>query len=88
MTPRAWLVCAALTVAAAPLVAQTNGAIIGHVRQRDGGQPVSGAEIGVDGRWLDRSDSTGFYRLREVRSGWHVVTMRAIGFDTVPARWR
>ena len=83
MTPRAWLVCAALMVATAPLVAQTNGSIIGHVRQRDGGQPVSGVEIGVDGRWLDRTDSTGFYRLREVRSGWHVVTMRAIGFDTM-----
>ena len=82
-TARIGLLCGALIAAAAPALAQTNGSIIGHVRQRDGSQPVSGAEIGVDGRWLDRTDSTGFYRIREVRSGWHVVTMRAIGFDTM-----
>jgi len=83
MNTRAWLVCAALVAAPASVVAQTNGSIIGRVRVRDGGQPVSGAEIGVDGRWLDKTDSTGSYRIREVRSGWHVVTMRAIGFDTM-----
>lgn len=67
----------------APLLAQTNGSITGHVRQRDSGQPLIGAEVGVDGRWLGQTDSAGFYRIREVRSGWHVVTMRAIGFDTM-----
>ena len=70
-------------LSAAPVLAQTNGSITGHVRQRDGGQPLIGAEIGVDGRWLGQTDSAGFYRIREVRSGWHVVTMRAIGFDTM-----
>src|ERR1700752_270571 len=69
--------------AATPAAAQTNGSITGGVRQRDGGQPVTGAEVGLDGRWLAQTDSTGFYRIREVRSGWHVVTMRAIGFDTM-----
>ena len=83
MSGRAWPVCTALMVVAAPVVAQTNGSIIGHVRQRESAQPVTGAEIGVDGRWLDKTDSAGFYRIREVRSGWHVVTMRAIGFDTM-----
>ncbi|MGE5802201.1 MAG: carboxypeptidase-like regulatory domain-containing protein, partial [Gemmatimonadota bacterium] len=76
-------VCLLVLVSAAPAVAQTNGAITGHVRQRDGGLAVLGAEVGLDGRWLAQTDSAGFYRIREVRSGWHVVTMRAIGFDTM-----
>src|SRR5882762_8431244 len=71
-----------MAVLATPLVAQTNGTISGHVRQRDA-TPLAGAEIGLDGRWLARTDSTGFYRVREVRSGWHLVTVRAIGFETV-----
>ena len=72
-----------LAVLAVPAAAQTNGSITGHVRQRDGAVPIAGAELGVDGRWLAVTDSAGFYRVREVRSGWHLVTVRAIGFETV-----
>jgi hypothetical protein len=72
-----------VAVLTTPLVAQTNGTISGHVRQRDGATPIVGAEVGLDGRWLARTDSTGFYRVREVRSGWHLVTVRAIGFETM-----
>ncbi len=72
-----------LAVLAAPAAAQTNGSITGHVRQREAGTPIPGAQIGLDGRWLALSDSAGFYRIREVRSGWHLVTVRAIGFETV-----
>ena len=71
-----------LAVLAAPAAAQTNGSITGHVRQREGA-PIVGAEVGVDGRWLAQTDTAGFYRIREVRSGWHLVTVRAIGFETV-----
>jgi hypothetical protein len=67
---------------AAPAAAQTNGSITGHVRQREGAL-IAGAEVGVDGRWLAATDTAGFYRIREVRSGWHLVTVRAIGFETV-----
>jgi len=67
---------------AAPAAAQTNGSITGHVRQREGA-PIVSAEVGVDGRWLASTDTAGFYRIREVRSGWHLVTVRAIGFETV-----
>ena len=74
---------ALLVVLATPMAAQTNGTISGHVRQRDGATPIVGAEVGLDGRWLARTDSTGFYRVREVRSGWHLVTVRAIGFETM-----
>lgn len=81
MTRRAGLVlcCLATPLAAA---AQTNGWISGHVRQRDA-TPVAGAQVGLDGRWLATTDSAGYYRIREVRSGWHRLTMRAIGFETV-----
>ena len=75
---------------ATALTAQTNGSIIGHVRQREaagagaaGGSPISGAQVGLDGRWVAQTDSTGYYRIREVRSGWHVVMVRSIGFETV-----
>jgi len=83
MSIRLGVLCVALLVAASAAAAQTNGSITGRVRQREGGQPVLGAEVGLDGRWLAQTDSAGFYRMREVRSGWHVVTMRAIGFDTM-----
>jgi len=73
-----------LALAALPtaLAAQTNGSITGHVRQRDGAAIVS-AQVGLDGRWLALTDTAGFYRIREARSGWHLVTLRAIGFETV-----
>ncbi|HEV8304854.1 MAG TPA: TonB-dependent receptor [Gemmatimonadales bacterium] len=76
---------ALLALAAAPAAAgaQTNGSIAGHVRQREGGLPIAGAQVGVDGRWLAQTDTAGFYRVREVRSGWHLVTVRAIGFETI-----
>ncbi|HXM37584.1 MAG TPA: TonB-dependent receptor [Gemmatimonadales bacterium] len=71
-----------LALAAGPAAAQTNGSITGHVRQRDGGAPIAGAQVGLDGRWIVQTDSTGYYRIREARSGWHLVTVRAIGFET------
>ena len=73
----------ALAALPAALAAQTNGTIAGHVRQREGSAPIVGAQVGMDDRWLALTDSTGFYRIREVRSGWHLVTVRAIGFETV-----
>ncbi|HWC74849.1 MAG TPA: TonB-dependent receptor, partial [Gemmatimonadales bacterium] len=72
-----------LWFAAGSLAAQTGGSIVGHVRQRQGGIAVNGAQVAVDGRWLAQTDTSGYYRVREVRSGWHVVTVRSIGFETV-----
>ena len=77
------LLWAFLAIAPAAGAAQTNGSITGHVRQREGSAPIAGAQVGLDGRWLAQTDSAGFYRIREVRSGWHLVTVRAIGFETV-----
>ncbi len=75
--------CAIAALLPGLAAAQTGGSITGHVRQRAGAEPVSDAEVGIDGRWVARTDSAGFYRIREVRSGWHVVSARAIGFDAV-----
>ena len=73
----------ALALVPQALAGQTNGSIIGHVRQRDGAVPIAGAQVGLDGRWVSQTDSAGYYRIREVRSGWHLVAVRAIGFETV-----
>ncbi|HEY3280348.1 MAG TPA: TonB-dependent receptor [Gemmatimonadales bacterium] len=83
MTIRGLVLGVVLAAAARGAYAQTNGAIAGHVRQRDSALPIAGAQVGLDGRWLAQTDSAGFYRIREVRSGWHLVTMRAIGFETM-----
>ena len=82
MTARAIPLLALLALPVA-LAAQTNGAIAGHVRQRQGNAPIAAAQVGMDDRWLALTDSTGFYRIREARSGWHLVSVRAIGFETV-----
>ena len=72
-----------LLAAAAPLSAQSAGAIAGRVRDADG-TPLRGAEVLVDqGRWGARSDSSGTYRIREVRGGWHHFTARLIGYRAV-----
>ena len=80
MTRRILLV---LLLLAGRVSAQTGGSISGHVRLRDTHAGLLGAEIGLDGRWMAHTDSAGFYRIREVRSGWHLVTVRAIGFESV-----
>ncbi|MDP3910087.1 MAG: TonB-dependent receptor [Gemmatimonadales bacterium] len=74
---------AALALLPALAGAQTNGWISGHVRQRERAVPIAGAQVALDGRWLATTDSAGYYRIREVRSGWHRVTVRAIGYETV-----
>ena len=83
MTSRRTLLSLALLLPAGAAAAQTNGSITGHIRQRVGNQPINGAEVGIDGRWVAHTDSSGFYRMREVRSGWHLVLVRAIGFETM-----
>jgi hypothetical protein len=83
MALRVAVVAGAALCLATTLRAQTNGSIVGHVRQRQGGAALSGAQVGLDGRWVGQTDSTGSYRIREVRSGWHLVMVRSIGFETV-----
>jgi outer membrane receptor protein involved in Fe transport len=77
--------------AAGPLVAQTTGAIAGHVRDRSTGAAIHGAQVVLDRRLAAVTDSGGAYVVRGVRSGWHQIVARIIGFatatrDSVPVR--
>jgi hypothetical protein len=64
--------------------AQVGGAISGRVRDGVSGQGIGGASIAVDGgRQGARSDTAGFYRVREVRSGYHRVMVTRIGYRPV-----
>jgi hypothetical protein len=84
---RAWLAAGAaliLAVAASPAAGQTGGAIAGRVRDATSGLSVAGAVISVDGgRQGAGTDTGGFYRVREVRSGWHHVQVARIGYRPV-----
>ncbi|HKE90747.1 MAG TPA: hypothetical protein VKB45_10440, partial [Gemmatimonadales bacterium] len=56
------------------LAAQTGGAIAGRVHDATSSLSIAGALISVDGgRQGAATDTGGFYRVREVRSGWHRV---------------
>ena len=78
----AWLGLGIL--AAAPLAAQSAGAISGVVRDATSGKAVPAAVVTLgDGRRGGVADSTGAYRIREVRSGMYTVHVRAIGFAPV-----
>ena len=74
------LVGCALVLGVAPLAAQTSGAIAGNVRDAVTGQPMPQVRVVVDGRQTGNSDTTGAYRVREVRSGWHRVEALVIGY--------
>ncbi len=72
------------TLGAAPLAAQTGGAIAGRVRDAVSGRGIAGATIAVDGgRQGAGTDTGGFFRVREVRSGWHRVLVARIGYRAV-----
>lgn len=79
----AWQLLIAGAALAAPLSAQSSGAIEGHVRDA-AGKGVHGALIWVDGgRQGATADTGGAYRVREVRSGWHRVRAARIGYQPV-----
>lgn len=75
------LVVLALVALAAPLAAQTSGAIEGRVRDAATGRSLPGSRIEVVGTGLStESDSTGAFRIAEVRAGSHVVEIRSVGY--------
>jgi len=70
-----------------PLAAQTSGAIEGRVCDGATGHAIPGARVEVAGTWLaSESDSTGAFRIAEVRAGSHIVQVRAVGYTM--ARFR
>jgi hypothetical protein len=89
---RALMAVAVLGTLSAPLSGQTGGAIAGRVRDAVSGLGIGSATVAVDGgRQGAATDTAGFYRVREVRSGWHRVQVARIGyrpmaFDSVLVR--
>lgn len=72
-----------LLTLAAPVAAQSVGAIAGVVRESGDSMtpPLAGARISVDnGRYVTTSDARGTYRVRELPAGWHSVRVAAIGY--------
>jgi hypothetical protein len=65
------------------LLAQAEGAIAGRVRDSATSASLSQAQILVDDRLRAVTDTGGLYRIRGVRSGWHRVTARLIGYRSV-----
>ncbi|HEU4680197.1 MAG TPA: carboxypeptidase regulatory-like domain-containing protein, partial [Gemmatimonadales bacterium] len=84
-TGTAVAVVTALILAAVPtrILAQAEGAIAGRVLDASSKEGLSGAQILVDGRLRAIADTTGIYRARNVRSGWHRVSARLIGYRSV-----
>ncbi len=82
MTARVSVVLLVLAAGAAPLAAQTAGAIGGHVRDAGSGVPLHQAQVLVDRRLAAVTDTAGAYLVRGVRSGTHRVDVRLIGFAT------
>jgi len=69
---------------AGPLAAQSLGHVTGTVRDREGGTPLIGARVELDGgRQVAMTDARGSYRLRELAPGWHAVRASAIGYRAV-----
>jgi outer membrane receptor protein involved in Fe transport len=65
------------------LAAQSEGAVAGHVREAGTRRALADAQVLVDGRIGAASDTAGEYRVRAVRTGWHRVAARRIGFRGV-----
>jgi hypothetical protein len=65
------------------LMGQAEGAISGTVRDSRSGSGLSEAQILVDDRMRAIADTGGLYRVRGIRSGWHRVGARYIGYRSV-----
>ena len=74
---------AALISAAGSLQAQAEGAVAGRVYHAETNQPLGQAQILVDERVRAISDTDGVYRARGIRSGWHTVAARLIGYRSI-----
>ena len=62
------------------LAAQSDGAIEGRVQEVGTNRSLGSAQVLVDDRAAAVTDTSGWYRVRGVRPGWHRVAVRLIGF--------
>jgi hypothetical protein len=67
----------------AALSAQSEGAVAGRVHDAANGASLAQAQILIDDRLRAITDTGGFYRIRAVRSGWHRVAARLIGYRSI-----
>jgi carboxypeptidase family protein len=67
----------------ASLRAQAEGAIAGRVRDAGTAAGLFQAQILVDDRVRAMADTGGLYRVRGIRSGWHSVAARQIGYRSL-----
>ena len=83
--PRFAIAAAALFIAVSPraAVGQAEGSIAGRVVDTQSGQGLSQAQILIDERLRGITDTLGLYRARGIRSGWHRVSARLIGYRSV-----
>lgn len=66
------------------LAAQATGAIGGRIHDASTGLSLGGVTVSVDGgRQGASTDTSGSYRIREIRAGWHRVQASRIGFRMV-----
>lgn len=65
------------------LCAQAEGAVAGRVHDARTGTSLTQAQILVDDRMRAIADTGGIYRVRGIRSGWHTVGARMIGYRSV-----
>ena len=65
------------------ILAQAEGAIAGRVLDARTGDGLPGAQVLVDNRLRAVADTAGVYRGRGIRSGWHRVSARLIGYRSV-----
>lgn len=65
------------------LQAQAEGSIAGRVYQTGTEQALPQAQVLVDDRVRAITDESGLYRVRGIRSGWHRVAARLIGYRSV-----
>ena len=83
---------AALALLVAPVVSlalpaavwgQTEGAVAGRVYESESNRSLSQAQILIDNHVKAITDTGGIYRARAIRSGWHSVTARLIGYRSL-----
>jgi hypothetical protein len=65
------------------VLAQAEGAIAGRVLDAGTSEGLSAAQVLVDDRLRAIADTAGHYRVRGIRSGWHRVTARMIGYRSL-----
>src|SRR5918997_6017513 len=72
-----------MPVIARDMLAQAEGSIAGRVVDARSGAGLSEAQVLVDDRLRAITDTGGIYRARGLRSGWHRVSARHIGYRSV-----